>query len=243
MSSPASPWIIPLFPPADRPSGGPPAREQSPPCLGSTIRACARSFSPAASRRQRAAFLDRDGTLIVDKPYNVDPRQIEILPGVPEALRALQDAGYLLVVVTNQSGIARGFFAESALRAMHRHLARLFAGQRVSIAAFYYCPHHTAGRVPTLATSCFCRKPRPGMLLRAAADWSIDLGRSWMIGDRATDTQAGRAAGCRTVLLGNRAGSSEPTATNLLDAARQIIVYAASERARGREAPRGDLPG
>ena len=172
---------------------------------GETVRACGdQTFAAAAADRgaARAVFLDRDGTLIVDHPYSADTDAIELLPGVVDGLVTLHDAGYLLIVVTNQSGIARGYFDDRALAAMHYRLNQLLALAGVDVAAYYYCPHHVAGREPTLARPCGCRKPSPGMLLRAAVDWSIDLGQSWLIGDRASDAAAALAAGCQPLLVG-----------------------------------------
>jgi D-glycero-D-manno-heptose 1,7-bisphosphate phosphatase len=192
---------------------------------GGTIRACARRLPPRRRGIRPAVFLDRDGTLIVDKPYNSNPRDIEVLPGVVDGLRLLADAGYLLVVVTNQSGVARGYYDEDAVVAMHRRLGDIFAADGVAIAAYYFCPHHVAGAIPALSISCAYRKPGPGMLLRAAADWRVDLGHSWLIGDQPTDAAAAHAAGCRAFLMGESHPGAEPNGFKgfkgtLLDAAR-----------------------
>jgi histidinol-phosphate phosphatase family protein len=148
-----------------------------------------------------AVFLDKDGTLLADVPYNVDPARMRLLPGVLEGLRLLQEAGYRLIVVTNQSGVARGYFAEEALDAVKRRLKELLAAAGVRLTAFYYCPHHPEAVVARYAEPCTCRKPLPGLLLRAATDHHVDLHGSWVIGDTADDTGAGRLAGCRTVLI------------------------------------------
>lgn len=141
----------------------------------------------------RAAFLDKDGTLIVDVPYNVDPALIALAPGAREGAAALHAAGYALVVVTNQSGIARGLFEPAALDAVE---ARLRALLLVPIAGFYHCPHEAGD-------ACDCRKPQPGMLHRAAAELGVTLAESWMIGDILNDVEAGNRAGCRSVLIDN----------------------------------------
>ena len=121
--------------------------------------------------------------------------------GIEEGLSCLQQAGFELVVITNQSGIARGLFDEAALQLMHDHLSAELTDRGIHIGAFYYCPHHPDGVVPELARDCDCRKPRPGMLLRAANERDIDLRRSWFVGDILDDVEAGNRAGCRTVLV------------------------------------------
>jgi len=148
-----------------------------------------------------AIFLDKDGTLIVDVPYNVDPAKICLSPGAAAGTRALHDAGYRLVVVTNQSGVARGFFPLSALVAVETTVRDLLAAAGVPLAGWYACPHHPAGTLPAYATDCDCRKPAPGMLLHAAHDLNLDLTRSWMIGDILNDVEAGHRAGCRAALV------------------------------------------
>ena len=151
----------------------------------------------------RAVFLDKDGTLIEDVPYNVAPEQIRLTDGAIEGLRRLQDAGYLLVVISNQSGVARGLFPETALERVHGRLVELLAGGGVRLDGFYYCPHHPDGAVAAYATACDCRKPAVGMLLQAATNLGIDLGASWLIGDILDDIEAGNRAGCRTGLIAN----------------------------------------
>jgi D-glycero-D-manno-heptose 1,7-bisphosphate phosphatase len=152
---------------------------------------------------ERAVFLDKDGTLIEDVPYNVRPEQIRLLPGGAEGLRRLHAAGYRLIVVSNQSGVAHGYFAEEALAGVERRLRQLLAEAGVPLAGFYYCPHHPDGSVAAYRVACACRKPEPGLLLRAAREHGIDLARSWLIGDILNDVEAGRRAGCRTILLDN----------------------------------------
>src|SRR5437660_1197232 len=117
---------------------------------------------------RRAAFLDKDGTLIDDVPYNVDPALIRLAAGVTEGLPRLHAAGFLVIVVSNQSGVARGLFAEEALGAVRDRLRELLAGLGVPLAGFYYCPHHPGGTVPRYAVPCGCRKPAPGLILDAA---------------------------------------------------------------------------
>jgi D-glycero-D-manno-heptose 1,7-bisphosphate phosphatase len=147
-----------------------------------------------------AIFFDKDGTLIEDVPYNVDPARIVLAPHAREGVKALADAGYAIVVVSNQSGVARGMFEEAALDGVRERLEDLL-GRRLD--GFYCCPHHPDGVVRDLAKDCVCRKPMPGLLHRAAAELDLKLSTSWMIGDILNDVEAGRRAGTRTVLMDN----------------------------------------
>lgn len=147
-----------------------------------------------------AVFLDKDGTLIDDVPYNVDPARICLTPGARDGVRALQRAGYALVVASNQSGVARGLFTVADLAGVR---ARIEALLGLRFDAFRFCPHLPTGRVPAFSRVCECRKPRPGLLLRAARDLGLDLARSWMVGDILHDVEAGTRAGCRSALLLN----------------------------------------
>ena len=151
----------------------------------------------------RAIFLDKDGTLIEDVPYNVDPSRIRLTPGAAEALPALHAAGYELLVISNQSGVARGYFPEEALVPVEARLRDLLAQVGVPLRGFYYCPHHPKGVVSNYAGVCACRKPAPGLLLRAAEEHHLNLKQSWFVGDILDDVEAGRRAGCRTILLNN----------------------------------------
>jgi D,D-heptose 1,7-bisphosphate phosphatase len=149
----------------------------------------------------KAVFLDRDGTLIEDRHYQFRTNNLQLLEGVTDGLRALKNAGYRLVVITNQSGVARGYYDEAQVQAVHNALQQMLAEQGVQVDAFYYCPHHVEGQVEAYAVDCDCRKPKPGMLLQAANDQGLDLAQSWMIGDIDDDVKAGQKAGCRTVLI------------------------------------------
>ncbi len=151
----------------------------------------------------KVIFLDKDGTLIPDIPYNVDPARITLLPGAIEGLRMLHAAGYKFIVVTNQSGVARGLFTEADLVGVEARIRELLGEHGIPLAGFYYCPHHVAGALPEYAIACECRKPEPGMILKAAHEYDIDLVHSWMIGDILNDVEAGRRAGVRTVLIDN----------------------------------------
>ncbi len=150
---------------------------------------------------ERALFLDRDGTLVEPRHYPRLPEELILYAGIGDRLRQLQADGFRLVVVTNQSGIAHGHFDAQALDRMHAHLTTELDRLGVHIDAIYHCPHHPEGVVPELARHCECRKPRPGMILRAATELHIDPERSWFIGDILDDVEAGKRAGCRTVLV------------------------------------------
>lgn len=151
--------------------------------------------------RAPAIFLDRDGTLVYPRHYPSRPEELQLYQGIGPGLRRLQRAGFKLVVITNQSGIARGLFGVHELERMHRHLRAALAQQDVRLDGIYYCPHHPDGVLPALAVRCDCRKPRPGMLLRAADELELDLDRSWVVGDILDDIEAGKRAGCRGVLV------------------------------------------
>jgi D-glycero-D-manno-heptose 1,7-bisphosphate phosphatase len=180
----------------------------------------------------KAVFLDKDGTLLEDIPYNVDPERIRLVDGAFEGLRLLQDHGYQLIVVTNQSGVARGFFEEHDLHAVRRRLRELLAEAGIFLTDLYYCPHHPEGTVAKYAVECFCRKPQPGMLYRAALEHEIRLADSWVVGDILHDVEAGNRAGCRTILINNRRETEWDLSTvrrprfivkNLESAARSIL--------------------
>jgi D,D-heptose 1,7-bisphosphate phosphatase len=151
----------------------------------------------------RAIFLDKDGTLVEDVPYNVNPSLLTLTWQAGQGLQLLKQLGYALIAVTNQPGIAHGLFTESALEPVQQRLAELLAQYDVALDGFYYCPHSPDGVVSRYALACTCRKPMPGLLQRAAQEHGIDLSRSWMVGDILNDVEAGRRAGCRTVLIDN----------------------------------------
>ncbi len=151
----------------------------------------------------RAVFLDKDGTLIDNLPFNTDPEKIRLTPGAGGALQRLQRQGYQLMVVSNQSGVGRGLFDESALGHVHDRLVSLLAAFDVRLNGFYYCPHWLHSMKARYAYLCQCRKPAPGLLTQAARRHSLDLTQCWMVGDLLDDMEAGRRAGCRTVLIDN----------------------------------------
>jgi D-glycero-D-manno-heptose 1,7-bisphosphate phosphatase len=149
----------------------------------------------------KAIFLDKDGTLIDDVPYNVNPLRIRLRSGVGAGLRLLANLDYRFFVVSNQDGLAYGRFPESALQGVQHRLADLLFREHVMLSGFYFCPHHPDGSVAAYALACLCRKPMPGMLVQAAREHDIDLRASWMVGDILNDVEAGNRAGCRTVLV------------------------------------------
>jgi len=162
--------------------------------------------------KRQALFLDRDGTLVHPGRYPSRPEDLHLYDGIGPELRVLQKAGFRLVIITNQAGIARGYFTEADLRRMHAHLTSELAFLGVHLDGIYYCPHHIDGVIPELAIHCDCRKPQPGMLLQAAADLEIDLQNSWFVGDILDDIEAGNRAGCRTILvdLGTEQAPAQP---------------------------------
>ncbi len=163
--------------------------------------------------RRRAVFLDRDGVLVADTHHLRRADQLRLLPGVPEALVQLREAGWALVVATNQSVVARGWLSEEGLERVHGALIDMLRERGATLDRIYYCPHHPDGEVPEYRGACACRKPNPGMLLRAAEEMDLDLADSVMVGDAPSDIEAGRRAGCRTVLISRGAVANEPVST------------------------------
>jgi histidinol-phosphate phosphatase family protein len=141
-----------------------------------------------------AVFLDRDGTICKDVHYMSSPDQLELLPGVVEGISLLNSLGLKVIIVTNQSGIARGYFTEEALNEIHQKMLKMLSERGARIDGIYYCPHHPS-------EGCECRKPKIGLLLKAAQDFKLDLKNCFMIGDKCIDVQAGRNAGCTTILI------------------------------------------
>ena len=151
---------------------------------------------------RRAVFLDRDGVLVEDVDFVTHPRGLRLLPGAPAALARLKDAGFWLVIVTNQAVVARGLASEADVDQVNAGLARLITRSGgPALDGIYSCPHHPNASVPAYRIDCACRKPKPGMLLRAAEEHGLDLSASFMVGDRITDVIAGKRAGCRTALV------------------------------------------
>ncbi len=178
-------------------------------------------LTPRSSSRtpagRRAVFLDRDGTINVERDYLYRIEDFEFIDGAPEAIRRLKDAGFLVVVVTNQSGVARGYFGLEDVQVLHRHIQDELGKVGAAIDAFYVCPHHpSAGRGEFLA-DCSCRKGRPGMLLQAAAEHGLDLAGSFMVGDKLADIEAGLAAGCAPLLVKTGYGAEVAGAVSSTD--------------------------
>ncbi len=157
--------------------------------------------APSPYGKSRAVFLDRDGTINVEKDYLHRVEDFEFIPGAPLAIRSLKEAGFLVIVVTNQSGVARGYFGLEEVESLHRHLQGELSRHGTAVDAFYVCPHHPTEGVGAFRTECDCRKGAPGMLLQAARELGIDLAASFMIGDKLGDVEAGRRAGCTPLLV------------------------------------------
>jgi len=194
----------------------------------------------------RAVFMDRDNTIIEDPGYLNDPDGVKLLPGVELAIKSLAQAGFKTVVCTNQSGVARGMLSEDDLQAIHAEVRRQLADKGAHLDGIYYCPYHPRGTVEEYAVESESRKPQPGMLLKAAEEFSLDLSESWMVGDSARDIEAGQRAGCRTIRVrvkGETATEREDdavqadfTVRNLVEAAR--IVMRETDRTETWAAPR-----
>jgi D-glycero-D-manno-heptose 1,7-bisphosphate phosphatase len=152
---------------------------------------------------RKAIFLDKDGTIIPDIPYNVDPSLITLNTGVGEGLAVLQALGYELIIVSNQSGVAFGRFEENDLESVFSKILDLLEPWNVLIKSFYYCPHHPDGIKKKHSFNCNCRKPLPGLINRAANDFNFNLSKSWMIGDILNDVEAGKKANCKSILIDN----------------------------------------
>jgi len=187
--------------------------------------------------RRSAVFLDKDGTLVEDVPYNVDPARLVFTPRALDALHLLDKHGYALVVVSNQSGVGRGMFERAELGRLQAALEAMLAEAGIALDGFYFCPH--APSSDPRRPNCLCRTPAPGLLHQAAQARRLDLPRSWMVGDLLSDVEAGRRAGCRTVLLdvGHEAEwqltplrMPHHRCGDLLDAAQTIVAHDAMQR-------------
>lgn len=182
----------------------------------------------------KTVFLDRDNTIIEDPGYLSDPADVKLLPGADLAIKSLRQGGYKVVVVTNQSGIARGLLTEHRLQEIHAELRRQLDERGAGVDAIYSCPYLPDAPIDKYAVDSDLRKPKPGMILQAAEEMNLDLHNSWVIGDRPRDVEAGRRAGCRTIRVrtpassGGSAGHEDPiladyTVRNLVDAARVVL--------------------
>ncbi|HYT26152.1 MAG TPA: HAD family hydrolase [Actinomycetota bacterium] len=207
---------------------------------------------PTRRRGRPAVFLDRDGTLVEEVPYLHEPDRVALLPGVGGALRALAAAGFALVVVTNQAGVARGHYGEAAVAAVHRRLAVLLRAEGVRLDGIWYCPHHPDGTVAAYARACRCRKPAPGLLEAAAGALGLDLGRSWLVGNHPSDVAAGAAAGVTPLFVSTGDGATRapppgtPALPDLAAAAGVVLgcpVVAAPPSGRPTGPPRWEEAG
>lgn len=186
---------------------------------------------------ERVVFLDRDGTLNQEVHYLHRPEDLKLIPGVPKALRLLKQAGYRLVVVTNQAGVARGYYKTEDVESLHRYMNRVLEEDGASIDAYYYCPHHPEHGVGSYKKQCNCRKPGTGMFEMAQKRFEVDKARSFMVGDKLLDVKAGKNYGITSILVGTGYGREQHErdvkaahgfiydyyAENLMDAARWIV--------------------
>jgi D-glycero-D-manno-heptose 1,7-bisphosphate phosphatase len=194
-----------------------------------------------------AVFLDRDGTIIEDRHHLGDPDEVRLLPDAARAIRMLSDEGFLVIIASNQSGVARGLFDEETLAAVHARLEELLAAENTGLDGAYYCPYLDGpeATVSVYRRDSELRKPKPGMLRQAARELDIDLNRSWMIGDSASDVEAGSRAGCRTILLNggegtdpSEAAQADDVVPGLIDAANIIVRSMKRGHAAGPGTPR-----
>lgn len=180
---------------------------------------------------RRAVFVDRDGTLIAERGYLDRLDAVELFAWSAAAIRDLRAAGFAVIVITNQAGVARGFFDEAFVRATHAHLDRLLAAEGAAVDGYYYCPHHPEGRVDSYRITCRCRKPAPGMLEAAARDYGIDLSRSFMIGDKWLDVATAKNAGASGILVRSGYGAAAE-AERPQDVVPSIVVDTFGDAAR-----------
>lgn len=176
--------------------------------------------------KNKAVFVDRDGTINVDVHYLNDPDKFEMYPGVGEGMKILHDKGFKIIVITNQSGIARGYFTEKQLSDIHERMKQEFQKFAVALDGIYYCPHHPDDR-------CNCRKPKPGLLIECGKKYNIDFKSSFLVGDKCSDILAGRSVGCKTILVKtghglweyeNKKCHVDYVAADLFDAVQNFIV-------------------
>jgi len=182
----------------------------------------------------KACFLDRDGVLIVEKNYLHDISEVELETGAVEAVKLLKQHGFKVIVVSNQAGVARGYFPESKVREVNQYIHNQLVDAGTEIDAWYYCPHYAKGIVPEYSIKCSCRKPEPGLLLRAAQEHKIDLAASYMIGDKVSDIEVGTRAGCKASVLVQTGHADEIpaeklaqikyTEANILEAVKRVLT-------------------
>ncbi|MCF7791052.1 MAG: D-glycero-beta-D-manno-heptose 1,7-bisphosphate 7-phosphatase [Victivallales bacterium] len=151
--------------------------------------------------KNKACFLDRDGVLIDEVNYLASPDKVSIIPHALKALSILKEYNYKIIVITNQSGVAKGYFTEKEITEIHAEIDRLLAQNNLSIDKYYYCPHHPEGKVEGYNINCDCRKPKPKLILQASDEFNINLKQSFLIGDKVSDLSAADKAGCQAVLV------------------------------------------
>lgn len=183
---------------------------------------------PTVPKARRGAFIDRDGVINEERGYVHRDEDFVLLPGVAKGLRQLQQAGFALVVVTNQAGIARGLYDEGRFHGISRHMRMLLEREAVRFDGVYFCPHHPEGVVQRYRRLCNCRKPRPGLLWQAAADLGLELAESILVGDKASDIAAGRAAGIARCVLVRSGHEVSPADEQAADACLPDLAAAAS---------------
>jgi D-glycero-D-manno-heptose 1,7-bisphosphate phosphatase len=185
--------------------------------------------------KNKAFFLDRDGVIIKNVPYLKSIKDLEILPGVDIAIKLVNNFGYKCIVITNQSGIARGIIALDQIFSIHQYIKKSLEKTGAIIDAFYLCPHHLGGKIDSYTVDCDCRKPRPGMFLQAAKDHNLSLPNSIMVGDSPIDVEAGRNAGCQSLLLYSQIMIEGKSITfrSLKEAVTFILLH--SEESRGNK--------
>jgi len=192
---------------------------------------------------KKAVFLDRDGTVNEEVGYMRDPSMLTLIPGVGQAIKKLNNAGFLVVLVTNQSGVARGYFPESLVDEAHARLEALLGADGARLDAIYYCPHHPTAGTTELTRACDCRKPGTGLIDQAVRDLAIDVSRSYMIGDKWSDVELGHRAGAASILVRSGFAADDPgnarpkhvadpefTAHDLTEAADWIIAHHKADR-------------
>ncbi|MGH9882028.1 MAG: D-glycero-alpha-D-manno-heptose-1,7-bisphosphate 7-phosphatase [Pyrinomonadaceae bacterium] len=195
--------------------------------------------------KRRAVFIDRDGTISDEVGYVNHPSRFRVFPYSAAAIKLLNDNCWLAIVITNQAGVARGYFAEDMIHAVHDSLKESLESEGARLDAIYYCAHHPSVGEPPYRLDCDCRKPKPGLIRRAAEDFSIDLEQSWMVGDRYSDVELARNAGVKSAFVMSGYGRGEwehqraswkqqpdLVAEHLLGAVKSIIDAASSEQER-----------
>jgi D-glycero-D-manno-heptose 1,7-bisphosphate phosphatase len=195
------------------------------------------SSKGASMNKRPAIFLDRDGVIIEEVNYLSHPDQVKLIPGAAKAIQTLNTLGIPVIIVSNQAGVAKGYFSITQIPLVHARLNHLLAQENAHADAIYYCPHHPEGSVPEYSITCKCRKPSSGMLLEAEKIHQLDLSSSWIIGDKASDVEAGINAGCKTILVktgygDNITSESLPSTTiikaDLLEAVNFILLSPSS---------------